>query len=159
MIAKSANRITTAVAQNNGTRTIATPASSFKPIQSPFSSEPATCSPYLISNFQCFISQNPIYPQFQNCSYEMFQNEMSNFGMNANLINGFVSSRISYNHYIINMGYIVVDLSRRLPEDSKTSVSLDISFKIDSPLALDMYCFVEYEKSMTINLLNGQRID
>ena len=142
MIAKESNGVT----------------SKFYPRMSPFTTEPATCSPYLMSNFQVFISSNPVYPQFQNYSYEMYQNEMSNFGLDGNLVNGLVSSRISYNHYINTYGYIVVNLSRRLPEDENTAVSLDISFKIESLKTMDFYVFVETEKSMVINMLNGGRI-
>ncbi len=95
------------------------------PRMSPFPSEPATCSPYLMSNFQVFVSSNPVYPQFQNYSYEMFLNEMNNFGLDANLVSGMVSRKISYTHYINSYGYIVVNLSRRLPEDENTAISLD----------------------------------
>jgi hypothetical protein len=83
---------------------------------------------------------------------------MNNFGLNGNLSTGLVSSRISLRHYLNNYGYIVCDLSRRLPEDESTSVSIDVSFKIISALALDFYVFVEQEKSMSINIVNGSRI-
>jgi hypothetical protein len=132
--------------------------SKFYPRMSPFASEPATCSPYLMSNFQVFVSSNPVYPQFQNYSYEMFLNEMNNFGLDGNLVSGMVSSKISYTHYINTYGYIVVNLSRRLPEDENTAVSLDIAFKLESQKKMDFYCFVETEKSMVINMVNGARI-
>lgn len=132
--------------------------SKFYPRMSPFATEPATCSPYLMSNFQVFVSSNPVYPQFQNYSYEMFLNEMNNFGLDGNLVSGMVSSKISYTHYINNYGYIVVNLSRRLPEDENTAVSLDIAFKLESQKKMDFYCFVETEKSITLNMINGGRI-
>jgi hypothetical protein len=130
----------------------------YKPITSPFATEPATCSPHAITNLQVFLSGTPIYSSFQNYSYEQFLNEMNNFGLNGNLSTGLVSSRISLRHYLNNYGYIVCDLSRRLPEDENTSVSIDVSFKIISALALDFYVFVEQEKSMSINIVNGSRI-
>jgi hypothetical protein len=83
---------------------------------------------------------------------------MNNFGLNSNLVTGLVSSRISLRHYLNNYGYIVCNLGRRLPEDSTTSVSLEVAFKITSALAMDFYVFVEQEKSISINLVNGSRI-
>ena len=130
----------------------------FKPTISPFASEPATCSPYSISNLQVFVSGNPLYSTVLNYGYEHFLNEMNNFGLNSNLVTGLVSSRISLRHYLNNYGYIVCNLGRRLPEDSTTSVSLEVAFKITSALAMDFYVFVEQEKSISINLVNGSRI-
>lgn len=144
MIAKSANGVS--------------PNNLFKPIVSPFASEPATCSPYSISNFQCYVSGNPLYSTVINYGYENFINEMNNFGVNGNLNTGIVSSRISYRHYLNNFGYIVCDLRRKLPEDAMTSVSLEVAFKITSLLAMDFYVFVEQEKSMTVNIVNGTKL-
>jgi hypothetical protein len=100
MIAKSANGV-------SGTAV-------FKPTISPFASEPATCSPYSISNLQVFVSGNPLYSTVLNYGYEHFLNEMNNFGLNSNLVTGLVSSRISLRHYLNNYGYIVCNLGRRL---------------------------------------------
>jgi hypothetical protein len=93
MIAKSVNGV-------NGTAL-------FKPTISPFASEPATCSPYSISNLQVFVSGNPLYSTVLNYGYEHFLNEMNNFGLNSNLVTGLVSSRISLRHYLNNYGYII----------------------------------------------------
>ena len=129
-----------------------------RPMASPFDTSPSTTSPYSMTNVQCFISGNPIYQTQQNYTFETFTNELNNFGLNSNENTGLSSGLITYKHFSNNYNYIVIDLSRKLPEDSNTSVSIDFAFKITSLKALDLFCYVEQEKSITINLLNGSLI-
>jgi hypothetical protein len=129
-----------------------------RPMLSPFASEPSTCSPYLMSNFQVFISSTPLYPQFQQYDFESYISEMSNFGIDGNINSTLCSGRISKEMYENNYGYIVVDLSRKHIEDNTTAVSIDIAFRLDSLLAMDFAVYIETEKSLTVNLLNGSRI-
>ena len=129
-----------------------------RPMASPFDTCPSTTSPYSMTNVQCFISGNPIYQTQQNYTFETFTNELNNFGLNSNENTGLSSGLITYKHFSNNYNYIVIDLSRKLPEDSNTSVSIDFAFRITSLKALDLFCYVEQEKSITINLLNGSLI-
>ena len=129
-----------------------------RPMASPFDTSPSTTSPYSMTNVQCFISGNPIYHTQQNYTFETFTNELNNFGLNSNENTGLSSGLITYKHFSNNYNYIVIDLSRKLPEDSNTSVSIDFAFRITSLKALDLFCYVEQEKSITINLLNGSLI-
>lgn len=133
-------------------------AQKIRPICSPFATEPATCSPYSMTNINCYVSTNAIYQTNQPYTFETYCNEMNNFGLNGNLTNGISSGKISYSHYINTYGYIVIDLTRKLPEDLNTSVSIDFAFRITSLLNLDLYCFIEQEKSITVNLLNGSLV-
>ena len=130
----------------------------FSPLISPFSTEPSTCSPYAITNFQVMLSSVPVYSQFLNFTYEQFLFEMNNFGVDSNLKSGLVSGRISKKHYENNYGYIVVNIGRRLDEEMDAPISIDVQFKQLSLLKMNYYVFVETEKGMTINLLNGSRV-
>jgi hypothetical protein len=128
------------------------------PLYSPFATEPATVCPFALNNLQISMSSVPIYGANQNYSYEQFMYEMNNMGVDANLMNGVVSSRISYKHWNNNYGYIVVNLARKSPEDELNTVSIDIQFKQSSLLKTNYWFYVEYEKAITINLLNGSKL-
>ena len=132
----------------------------FSPLVSPFTSEPATCSPYLISQYNVLLGGLQIYPQNVIYTYEMYLNEMNgNFGINANKTTGLCSSRISHIDYNNTYGYLVSDLSRRLPEDDLTAMSVSITGTNAGGKPLDLYIYIEYEKSMTIDLLSGKKLD
>jgi hypothetical protein len=101
-----------------------------------------------------------VYQSNRNYDYEMFLDEMNGkYGIESNLTTGMCSSRISLNDFYNNYGYLVVDLSRRSPEDENTPISLQISGKVTSLLPLDMFFYVEVEKTITIDLRTGQMIE
>ena len=139
-------------ASGNGARTI-------PPMESPYASEPSTCSPHYIRDFNVQLSGSNIYKQNVNYKYEQFLNEMcGNYGTNANQVTGLSSSLISQKDYNENYGYIVVDLSRRYSYDNETPMSVQINGIIASPKALDFVCYITYLKDTTIDLMTGQEI-
>ena len=134
--------------------------SSFSPLVSPFTCEPSTCSPYLITQYNVNLGGLQIYPQNVVYNYEMFLNEMNGaFGINANKTTGLCSSRISQIDYNNTYGYLVSDLSRRLPEDDTTAISVSITGTNAGAKALDLQVFIEYERSCTIDLLSGKKLN
>jgi hypothetical protein len=133
---------------------------SFSPLVSPFTCEPSTCSPYLITQYNVNLGGLQIYPQNVVYNYEMFLNEMNGaFGINANKTTGLCSSRISQIDYNNTYGYLVSDLSRRLPEDDTTAISVSITGTNAGAKALDLQVYIEYERSMTIDLLSGKKLN
>ena len=139
-------------ASGNGARKI-------PPMESPYASEPSTCSPHYIRDFNVQLSGSNIYKQNVNYKYEQFLNELcGTFGTNANQVTGLTSSLISQKDYNENYGYIVVDLSRRYNYDNETPMSVQINGIIASPKALDFVCYITYLKDTTIDLLTGQEL-
>jgi hypothetical protein len=132
----------------------------FSPFISPFTTEPSTCSPYLIQNFNVQMGGLNVYQSNRNYYYEIFLDEMNGkYGIESNLTTGMCSSRISLNDFNNTYGYLVVDLSRRAPEDNTVPISLQISGKVTSLLPLYMYFYIEVDKTVTIDLRTGQMID
>jgi hypothetical protein len=130
------------------------------PHVSPFSTEPSTCSPYKIQNFQVQLANHNIYMNNINYSYESFLTEMNGkYSIGHNLAKGIAGSRISLKDYINTYGYIVVDLKRKPQADEATPLSIQISGRIVSPKPLDFYIFVEQEKSFTYDTATGARLD
>ena len=139
-------------ASDNGSLKIA-------PQESPYSSEPSTCSPHYIRDFNVQLSGSNIYKQNVNYKYEQFLNELcGTFGTNANQVTGLTSSLISQKDYNENYGYIVVDLSRRYSYDNETPMSVQINGIIASPKALDFICYISYLKDTTIDLMTGKEL-
>ena len=144
-----------------------TPASainnSISPIQSCF--DPAaggTTSPLsYLSNFNVVISgQNAIYNS-QRYTYEAFLNQLNGQNsINGNQVDGLGSGLISqmdfencYNHYYVNV-------ERCLPIEKGVSKSVSIVGQNICPTGvnLDLYVFVCYGISVSINVLLGSRV-
>ena len=132
----------------------------FSPLRSPFCSEPATCSPLQwVNNFNIQISGVNIFTNNEQFGYEQFQNEL--YGVNAvngGLTDGITSGLISQNAFYNNYGYLVANVARRLPEDNSAK-SVQISGTCLSQLAVDLFVFCVFEKSITIDLFSGKRLE
>ncbi len=127
------------------------------PFTSPFSTEPATCSPYIMDNFQVRVASSNLFHTPIQYSYESYLSEMSGkYGINSNMEAGLSSSRISFTDWQNNYGYIVVDLKRKNSSDDSVPLSLQISGKVVSPKPLDFYVFVEVERTMTYDVATGK---
>jgi hypothetical protein len=138
---------------SNGTRT------KMSPQESIYSTEPSTCSPCLITDFNVKLSGTSIYRTNQVYKYETFINEVNVGGINANQQDGLCSGQISLKDYSNNYGYIVCDISRRVAGDENTPFSVEIQGNIKSGLDMDFLCYLTYSKDCTLDLVTGQKID
>ena len=122
-----------------------------------YSSAPSTCAPNFIQNFNVALSGSNVYQQAITYKYESYLDEMNGvFGVNSGKETGMSSSLISLKDYESNYGYIVVDLSRRHSYDDKTPLSVQVSGTVASPKPLDLFCYIEYEKDITVDLATSQ---
>jgi len=128
--------------------------------ESPFTTEPSTCSPCHISDFNVVVAGSNVYNQLIQYKYENYLNEMNGtFGVNANTETGACSSLISLEDYQNNYGYIVVDLSRRKNYDDKTATSVEIRGTISSAKNLDLLCYIVYSRDLKIDVVTGGVIE
>lgn len=124
---------------------------------SPYSSAPSTTAPHFIQNFNVALSGTNVYQTAITYKYESFLDEMAGaYGVNSGKETGVCSSLISLKDYESNYGYIVVDLSRRYDYDNMTPLSVQVNGTVASPKALDLFCYIEYEKDITVDLGTGQ---
>jgi len=137
---------------NSGSGTTGLPAQS-----SPFTTEPSTTSPFKLNNFNVYIGAIPLYETSTfNYDYEQFLLELNGQqGINSNLTQGLVSSRISLQDFNNNYHYIVVNLDRKLPENENTSQSLSVSGSLSSLKNITFYCFIERYKTISIDVETG----
>jgi hypothetical protein len=141
----------------NGTGNSAT---SFSTLVSPFASEPATCSPLMmINNVNFQISGVNAFINNKNFGYECFQDELYGVGsVNGGKTDGLSSGLISQNDFYNNYGYLVANVSRRLPEEDRTPKSVQVLGNNLTQVPIDLYVFCVLEKEITIDLYSGKRI-
>lgn len=124
--------------------------------QSPFDSCPATTAPLSIYNFNVQVaSQNVLQ---QNIQYGIEQYFFETFG--ANSVNG--SQSVGVNSSLFGFAdfeniykYYYVNLARRLPSDT-LGKSVSIVGQNNNSLAMDLYIFIEIEKSLIIDTETGK---
>jgi len=136
-------------------------AGAFSPLRSPFCSEPATCSPLMwVNNFNIQISGVNVFTNNEQYGYEQFINELYGVGsINGGLVDGLTSGLISQTGFYNNYGYLVADVARRLPEDRRTPKSVQISGTLLTQVPVDLYVFCVFEKSITIDVYSGKRLE
>jgi len=129
--------------------------------QSPFDTAGCgTTSPLcLLTNFNVVVSgQNAIY-NTQVRSFEQFNNQLYgcnavNGGMTDGLTSGLFNSLGFENNYC----YYYVNVSRMLPVEESVPKSIQIIGTNTSNVALDLFCFIEYGVSVSVDILSGARV-
>lgn len=129
--------------------------------QSPFDTVGCgTTSPLAhLTNFNIVVSgQNSIYTS-QRYLYEEWLNQLSGQGsVNANLTDGLTSGLIDQLGFEMNYCYYYVDISRMLPVEESVPKSIQVVGQNASARILDLFCFVEYGSSISIDALTGARV-
>ena len=135
---------------------------SISPLLSPF--DPCGGGPtsplVFLNNFQVTVSgQNQIY----NTQISSFQNFWNNLNgckcVNANQIDGMSGNGLlSQLDFETEYCYFFVDISRNLPIENSVAKSVSISGTNLSAVSVDLYCFLVYETSISVNLFTGLRV-
>jgi len=131
------------------------------PYQSPFTTEGGgTTSPLcLLGNFNVVVSgQNSIY-NTERYTYEQFTQQL--YGLNAvngGLTDGVNSGLINQLDFETMYNYYAVNVSRMLPIEEAVPKSVNIVGQNLSALNIDLYVFVNYKTSVSIDILTGSRV-
>lgn len=131
------------------------------PLQSCFDTAGGgTTSPLTyLNNFNVVISgQNAIY-NTQRYTYEAFLNQLNGQNaVNGNQIDGMGSGLISQMDFENCYNYYYVNAERCLPIEKGVSKSVSIVGQNVSLWAVDLYVFISYGVSVSINILLGSRV-
>ena len=130
--------------------------------QSPF--DPAGCgctSPLAyINNFNVVVSgQNAIYNTITHPGFEYFSTQF--YGVNAvngGMTSGLTSGLIDSQGWEMEYTYYYVDISRMLPVEESVPKSVQLVGQNVSAKSLDLFCFIEYGVSVSIDILTGARV-
>jgi hypothetical protein len=131
------------------------------PLQSAFDTAGGgTTSPLtFLNNFNVVISgQNALYNS-QRYTYEEFLNQLNGQnGVNGSQIDGMSSGLISQFDFESSYNYYYVNVERCLPMEKGVSKSVNIIGQNMSAFAVDLYVFVSYAISVSLNLYTGSRV-
>lgn len=127
----------------------------FEPL-SCFSSAPGTCAPMnSLIDFNIQVSNMNIFQRNISYSFENFIEEMSPANaINGGLDTGLTSGLVGIHEWTQAYKYYVVDLSRRLAGDN-TPKSITVLGRNGSSHTVDYYCYVEYERHLSLNVESG----
>jgi hypothetical protein len=130
------------------------------PCTSPFATEPGTTSPFVgITNFNIQVAGVNIFTQNELYDFEQFRNELASINaINGGLVDGLCSGLIDFDMFGTNYRYYVADLSRRLPAEDKVPKAIQILGQLQSAIPCTLYCFIEFEKEITIDLMTGAKL-
>jgi hypothetical protein len=125
---------------------------------SPFASTPSSPDPLIIQNFQVQISGKNLFNSQQQWDYETFVEQLSASNqLNGGLTTGMSSGLISKRDFQSLYRYYYANCSRSMPSEEGVNKSVQIQGTIVTPLAtsVDLMVFIEYEKSVTVDLRTG----
>lgn len=132
----------------------------FDPVQSPFTSEPAHPSyGQALRELNVQLSGVNVFQQNEQYDYEAFLNELSRINaINGGQTTGLTSGLIDEYKFSTLYRYYVCDLSRGYASEDMVPKSVQLSCIVGSTKAVDLYCFIEYERKISIDLRSGQVI-
>jgi hypothetical protein len=134
--------------------------STFNTPLSPFSTSGATPDPIPLTQFNILISGVNLFLNNQLYDFEQFNHELkSSNQLNGSLTTGLASGLISEDDFSRGMRYYYGNASRILPSEEGVSRSVQILGTNSSLKAISLMVFVEFKKSMTIDISTGARID
>ena len=130
-------------------------------IQSPYDTAgTGTTAPLaLLTNFNEVIAgQNMIY-NTQRYAYEQFMNQLYGYGaINGGQTDGLASGLIDSLAFETSQCFYYVRCDRMLPVEESIPKSVSIIGQNSSTYALDLFVFVEYKCSISIDCLTGARV-
>lgn len=131
------------------------------PFLSPFASEPATTSPLIaLRNFNIQLAGVNMFVQNQDYDFEQFLNELSpQNAINGGLVDGLTSGLIGEKEFQNMYRYYVCDVSRRLPAEDIVPKSVQILGTNQTTRNISLFTFIEYERSITIDLATGMKLE
>ena len=130
------------------------------PYQSPFSTSGATPDPLPLYNFNVLVSGVNLFLNNEYYDYEQFNQELkSSNQLNGSLTTGLASGLISEEDFNRGYRYYYGNASRMLPSEEGVSRSIQIIGQNYSGVNISLMVFVEFQRSMTIDIATGARID
>jgi hypothetical protein len=126
---------------------------------SPFSSTPSSPDPLIIQNFQVQLSGKNLFNNQLQFDYETFVEQLScSNQLNGGLTTGLSSGLISKSDFQNLYRYYYANCSRSMPSENGVSKSIQIQGTVlggSLTSTVDLMVFVEYEKSITVDLRTG----
>lgn len=129
-------------------------------VHSPFTEDGVSHpAPNFIQDFNVSISGVNVYSTSRKYKWEQYLDELHcSYGAEGGLEDGQTTGMFGLDSYENNNGYIVVDLSRKVPEDVNVPVSVEISGVNSGEKEMEFLCYLEIEKDIKIDATTGMKL-
>lgn len=132
----------------------------FSTLLSPTSTSGATPDPITLTNFNILVSGVNLFLNNQLYDFEQFNQELkSSNQLNGSLTTGLASGLISEDMFSRGYRYYYGNCARILPSEAGVSRSIQIQGTNNSLKQINLMVFVEFKRSMTIDISTGARIE
>ena len=146
----------------NGAQAITSTAAGLgSPMGSPFSSAPATCSPYcFLTNFNVMVSGSNVFQSNINYNFENFlQQWRQGNSLNGGITDNMSSGLIDKNAWSSGYNIVYVDLSKKISQASDDiSRAIQITGTNASLVSVDYYVIVSYQRELLLSTSTGNLI-
>ncbi|ETP11941.1 hypothetical protein F441_12604 [Phytophthora nicotianae CJ01A1] len=134
----------------------ATVSDTINPFRSPFSTVPATTSPFAaLKNLQVTVGNVPIWNNPVSFGYDLFLQEMSKSGVDGGLDDVTSAGLLSQRQWESLYRFVAVDIGRRLPSEDGASKSIIVSGTSNCNYALTIYYHVLREVVASVDTAMG----
>jgi hypothetical protein len=124
---------------------------------SPCCNSGASPDPLQITNFQIQISGQNLFMENEYYDFQQFMEELRSVNqLNGSITTGLTSGLINEFQFSRGMRYYVGNASRILPSEKGVTRAVNITGLNSSLLTMDIFVFVVFQKSITINCATGQ---
>jgi hypothetical protein len=132
----------------------------YNTLLSPTATSGATPDPITLTNFNIQISGVNLFLNNEYYDYEQFNEELkSSNQLNGSLTTGLASGLISEDMFSRGYRYYYANASRILPSEEGVSRSVQIMGQNASLKSCNLMVFVEFKRSITIDIATGARIE
>ena len=132
----------------------------FSTLLSPTSTSGATPDPITLTNFNILVSGVNLFLNNEMYDFEQFNQELkSSNQLNGSLTTGLASGLISEDMFSRGYRYYYGNCARILPSEAGVSRSIQIQGTNVSKKQINLMVFVEFKRSMTIDISTGARIE
>lgn len=133
---------------------------SYNTLLSPFSTTGGTPDPITLTNVNILISGVNLFLNNELYDFEQFTQQLDESNqLNGNLTTGLTSGLISEDQFMRGYRYYYGNCARQLPSESGVSRSVQVIGQNISKVSINLLVFVEFKRSITIDILTGARIE
>lgn len=132
----------------------------YNTLLSPFTTSGGTPDPITLTNFNILVSGVNLFLNNQLYDFEVFSQQLVQSNqLNGDLTTGLTSGLISEASFQNGMRYYYGNCARQLPSESGVSRSIQVLGQNKSLKEINLLVFVEFKRSITIDILTGARIE
>ena len=126
-------------------------------LKSPFFTSSGHTCPFSLINFQVTVATRQLYAMTStNYTYDNFVHELNGAqGLNGGQTTGLSSGQINFKDFNGLYHYLVVDLSRKEISMEKQPVTIEVSGRLETDVAINFHCYLEYAETYYVDISNG----